>query len=102
MGEKDGVYVAEVYGDAVVVNVYKYDGNSESSAYWKIPYTRDKKTGAFTFGAGTKVQRMEVYSAVPDSTISITKSLDQSTSPEEFQEISKSMWKPASLFHGIV
>lgn len=99
----DDCWAAEVYGDSVIVCVYKNEsmlGSSRSSSYYRVSYTRDKD-GVFTFGESTKVKRTEVWTAVTDG-VSIKKSLGDASNEEEFEKISKGMWKTESLFAGIL
>lgn len=63
-----GCYSCEIMSSSIVVNVYQ-DGPTPSK-YYAFTYTRDEKTGVFTFGDTVEVERATVYR--PKATIAQT------------------------------
>ena len=102
LNKNDSFYVTEVFSDSVVFSWYNYDESSKASyedrqKYIKVPYTRDK-SGAFTFGKKQEVMRVTSFEPVSGSDLmDITKS-----ATPDFEVVSKSLWKPVSIFKGIV
>ena len=101
----DDLYAAEIFSDSVVFSLYRSSESMPNSRYedrqkyYKVPYTRDK-SGAFSFGKPVEVIRVTNFEPVKTNLLSVSKS---SVSPEEqFEKVSKSMWKGVSLFKGVI
>ncbi len=66
---KDGAWMTEAFGDAVVFACYK---GADPMTYHVFKYTRDAKTGGFEFGDLTEVEKVIGYRP---KTMGVTKSL---------------------------
>jgi hypothetical protein len=103
LGDKDSIYAAEVFGDSVVLNSYKYnDYGSSGSKYYQVPYTRDKKGGDFTFGTPVEVMPVMTYEPVNDEFSVAKRLLGNIPDEEKFLIIRKASWKKTSLFNGVI
>ena len=60
---KSDTYMVEAFGSTAIFNVYKYDGIGLDTGpkYYAMSYSRDVKSGAFTFGDIVEVKRKTVY-----------------------------------------
>lgn len=105
VSKKDDVHPVEIFGDSVIVNLYKsYDTSpdltyEERNKYYQIDYKRDA-SGAFTFGeSAVEVERVTRYEPKNDLATSVSKSMP---APEEIAEVSKASWKKVDLFRGVI
>ena len=100
----DDLYATEIFSDSVVFSLYRSSESMPNSRYedrqkyYKVSYTRDK-SGAFAFGKPIEVIRVTSFEPVPSNLVNISKS---SSPEEEFENVSKSMWKGVSLFKGVI
>lgn len=90
MGEKESVWLVDVYSDSVVVETTKNNDDEYKCLYYNIEYSRDK-SGNFTYSNATEVKRVVRFEPVNES-VGIAKS------------VKDGIWEPVkkSVFDGII
>lgn len=75
LGSRADVWVPEIAADAVVANVYEYkEGQPSINKLYSAKYTRDTKSGSFSFGDSMEVKPVTRYEPVKAGIAQVLKS----------------------------
>lgn len=90
---KSDVYVVEVFGTSAIFDVYSYDQTKsyeDRTKFYAVSYSRDAKSGAFSFGDMVEVKRKTVWEKASTLT---TKSVELPEFLPGWTLTGKSLWE---------
>lgn len=89
LSDKDYVYVIEIFGDSVVLELYR--SGTGKTLYLMMPYER--KAGVFNFGKASEVRRVTTFLPAVDSS-TLGNQVEVKKALESIEKASREAWRP--------